>query len=358
MTTARIRRMIAVLLALIAMAPAAATAAERTITITVTVLDPAGDPIENIGVEAVGLFDRDFGLTTSQGIIDLQMDVSDGEPPVGVRLWHGAYHEKTPHESLNNRYIELATTLWAPPLFLVQPHPGLDQYALTIQAEPAVRMTLAPVDDQGQPIPAGAFIWTSLDDGNAALAGESITLPGVRRGHPSKIIITRTRPGFRGEHHIYELSAATTVADADLGAIAIPALARDASLHLTVAGARDAYTHIGFPLDYAVALVSADFDVILTFPLNDAGVALHDENSPPIPVPSGTWWIVPGAVTPDLTMAVYDALRAGGAGALDAAAVPKVTLAPGETATISINAPETRDAIYAATGGPPAPDAP
>jgi hypothetical protein len=98
-----------------------------------------------------------------------------------------------------------------------------------------------------------------------------------------------------------------------------------------------------------VFLVNADGSAILEYGAEDDGDIVEGlpGSSTTLPIPAGTWYLVPGLFDAelDLPLRAFDLVRSGQTNLVPN--WPTITVAPGETATATVHAAELDAAIRA-----------
>lgn len=168
-------------------------------------------------------------------------------------------------------------------------------------------------------------------------------ITGIEKGAPAEIFVTVgavTLP--------VRLNAVQTMDNVDLGDVQSPPEEGDAVAKLTLdhAGWTSHFLEVSAP---GISLISNDGQHILSFSGDQQGRALAHQ-SPLLPLPPGTYYLVPGVFTPDrpVHLAALDLVRSGQAA--DVEGWPKLVAVSGQTVDLTINAAAVDQIITQAAG--------
>lgn len=177
----------------------------------------------------------------------------------------------------------------------------------------------------------------------------------VRKHAPAELWIA----GEPTQLHSVRLTAAQTAGDIDLGNVVITEAIPNATLKLTMNNNRGLHLASKLHLGNDLAVISADGTYMFLFGVRNNGrVHWPDQNSKAVydlPVPAGTYYIAPGSLETRPFLALLESIRTNRHAQLDAAGVPKVTVAAGQTKSLAFDAHAAVAAIIQ-VGGDLAPD--
>lgn len=323
-----------------------ACASAGTINVTINVETEHGVPLESAPVEVYAPTDLAFAMTDAKGMATVSLDVEEGATTVSAWLHNGTrtHHSLDPTTQTNaiNRFTDY-TTAYAFERVVEEPIDQVDQSAaVTLTGYDVVKVTGQITRAQQEPDEVYPVWVRGQQFVGLGKVQEPFEYPVLRRGVAAELFINNA-PLI----HSVALTAAQTQGDIDLGAIALPSLAEDSPLNLTMHN-----TQIMGPgvdsLDDGVTLVKSDGQLILCYTKDESGKVVYpwfasEDNVPSIP--AGDYYVAPGLYNGKLQLMLLDLVRQNAYAILDAHSVPKVT-AGGPAVTV--NAQEAMDAILAA----------
>jgi hypothetical protein len=323
----------------------------ESLSVTVRVLDHAGQPVKDIevlvghSVEAQGPVGSGQTDDAGNAVIVLPRAVAQTSLCVILSDGIGAI-DGGAQIARNKAYWSLIkANAWDSPQWFPL-EAGVAERTVTVAMRPAIsvrgRMTgpVTPGSGKGfvirrnaeQPAPADRHT-------------REFRLYGVPRGEPTELL-------FFGDYacvHWISLTAEQTAADLDLGEISTGCGTRDAIARITF-DSTNWTSRASVDLIPGVTLIRSDGSKIMNFVSNANGIVETDipgSSSPDLPIPSGTWYLVPGVFNPavDLSLRAFDLVRSGQTHLVPD--WPTITVALGETETATAHAAALDAAIRA-----------
>ena len=330
----------------------AACADPRPITVTITASDPDGNPIPDMPLHCLTNTGAAFGITDINGHLQLVLEAREDESQLVTQLWDGAmYNTLTISERIlsEERFEELRNQYCYKHVYLTPIEVGTDQYSVTMQADPAIRIRGRLVSAQGEPIAgaigaANAIAYDSVGEGDEGV----FEFGGVRKA-ASGLILAQ----YSTQVHFIEISAAQTIDDLDLGDIVLVDATADVSARVTMQNRSDLFDATGVGIALAMSFISTDGSMVFGFPADLEGNVLRElfYVLPPLPLlPPGEYYAVPGLISSQSGMALYLSIRAGRQAMLDAAGVPKFTAISGQEVSLTIDARAAYEAVVQVGG--------
>jgi len=338
--------------AILALAMACGRTLASGVTVNVSVTTDAGVPLANAPVAVRSPSDAQFAFTDGAGKAAVTLNILPTDDQINAYLYKGTRFDMTPEQRIlaAEKYADYTRTFSFQTEYAVDIVPGRAQYDIAMIGHDAIAVTCRVTNQPQFPTQVTAEVRGVASVGMFP-PGEPFTLHGVRKGAAAELFF-----GMEGAViHSVRLSAQQTLADIDLGDVAIPSPAGTAVVDLTAENFLNQWTRGGMePLGRYVTLIRADGGLILAYPINRSNgkvVADVDTVQPMVPpsLPPGTYYISPGIFGGRLQLRLLDALRAGQQAALDAHNVPKVTAVADQTVTLTFDAAQARDNIMAAT---------
>lgn len=326
------------------------------ITVIVQVLDPQQQPVAEAPVEVVSFVQPRFAMTGPDGKATITLLRGDQDQTVTVRITNGGFAPVIPPELRSqaaDRYKFLYETYAVPGCFIV-PVTGTE-VSHTITLGEAVRVSGRLVNPSGASI-ASAVGVRGLHSLDMVMPPEDgVFAVNVRKNAPAELWIA----GESIQLHSVRLTATQTAEDVDLGNIVITEAVPNATLKLTMNNNQGLHLASKMLLGDSLALISADSSRMFLFDVrNDGSVHWPGENyqaNYDLPVPAGTYYIAPGSLDNRPFLALLESIRANRHAQLDAAGIPKVTVAAGQTESLAFDAHAAVAAIIQ-VGGDLAPD--
>lgn len=255
-------------------------------------------------------------------------------------------------------FWEFTKRLWTPEQLAIQIEPGIAEYSRSVTAERAVKVRGLFVNEQGKRL--SSFVMRQ-GHSNLMLTTRVTTAGfaalGVRANHPTWIAY-----GLDGDEgcecFVRYFTADELSTDLSLGVVSVPPSGVDARADILVAN-NDAipagpatggneFQLAGFPY---LCAISEDASRISVFELVDNRTRhkVDDEGGAELGyLKAGPRFLVPGL--PDVSLhadKVLRLLRAGRANDLIAAGVPRISPAPGDTVTMTVDALDVVNRINA-----------
>ncbi|TVQ32879.1 MAG: hypothetical protein EA376_04330 [Phycisphaeraceae bacterium] len=320
----------------------------QSVTISVTVRDSQGAPLPSVPLDVGILSDGKLVQSGLDGTAVAQIDVDKGETFITARLSSGAYYDLSDEQrwlfiSSYQQYVENYAFKHR---YLEALRPGQTEYHIDITAHDSISATLAPILGGQWRAAAAAFVrggaW-----GEYFPSTKPFVVRGLKKGAPGQVFIQTENMQI----HVIDLTAAQTAADIDLGIVAVDMATEQSELHLNVADVADLWGPEHTLLDYQVALIRDDAEVIYTFPLHPEESWAYTRIAGGIvarpTIAEGTYYLSPGVFGHPLALRVFDHVRAGNLALLDALNVPKITVVADEQTNATLDAPAAKAAILA-----------
>ncbi len=320
--------------------------------VSLVVLTSSGEPVA--GIEIIAGHSRGLaavaaiGATDANGHVDFVLSRPTEDVKLGIILSDGVAQNSSAVQSAERyeAYWALAReNAWK----AVEWYPiaaNSEVASLTLRLQPAVSVSGA----SSTPTQAGCGNgWVQRRESELPAhfdgASRAFELLGVPRAQSTELFFVDDCACVSW----VGLTAAQTEANLDLGNVNTGCGIRDASAIIQFVNT-DWPPPASDSMVAGVALIRADGAKILNFVAEPDGSVVTDypgASSTTLPIPAGTWYLVPGLFDPseDLPLRAFDLVRSG-----QTALVPNwptITVAPGETATATVHAAELDAAIRA-----------
>jgi hypothetical protein len=325
----------------------------ETVQLTITVKTSAGVGIPDAPMEAMSDVQSRFQMTDATGQATFTIVKVTDENTITVRLTHGGFTPLVPPElraTATQQYYAVRNAHAFKPCYLVTLK-GTSPFAADIVTKPAVTVSGRILDGGGQPrssalAPRSSNTFYSIADSELGV----FSLGGVTRGEPGELWIS----GDLTQAHVVPLTAEQLQTDLNIGDLIIADTIRDATLELQMSNTSAIVVPSKIDIQRELCLVATDDAELHTLGARDDGeVFITDLANQPltaIPIPAGTYYIVPGSFGRVSCFALLESIRAGRQALLDAAGVPKVTVTAGQTVSFEFDAQAALDAVMAVGG--------
>jgi hypothetical protein len=330
--------------------------AQTTATVTVDVHREDGSPLPEAPIEVASGTETRFALADASGHASFQLIINDGNgDEIVARLWDGSRYNLDPDQVsvADARFAEYTSGYFLQNIYTLPIQVGQVAYNFTITGYPAVTAR-GTVTVPGPSHERHAMAWIRGGAWNGSLPfGEAIEIHGIRRGAPAEIFVKRDDPRTMS----VRLTAVQTITDVNIGELSMPDyVVGTAQVDVTTQGGSNVWGPGSTPLWRSVTLIRTDGGTILTYLVNPADNKVVERLQTVQPrvsphIPAGTYYVVPGTFGTGISLMVLDRIRAGTMEVLDAHSVPKVVAVDDQTATLTLDVVQARDAIVAAGGG-------
>jgi hypothetical protein len=320
----------------------------ETVQLTVTVKTPTDEPIENAPVEIGSSIQSKFALTNALGQAAFTVDKNTDEETLVYRLSDGLYSSMVPpaqKDLATSQYHAIVTTYAVKSCYIAELQ-GAGPYAVDLTTEEAVKVTGRIVDGSGQP-KTGAVAVRSSTAYDVVFPNESgqFTLEGVVKGEDDELWIA----GDRNRMQYVTMTATQLQSDYAIGDIVVMDVTYDAHVNMQMTNTLAMRSLSKISMRYDVTLVSASDSSLFVYGVDRAGVAYtsdaNGDKTTTLPIPSGTYYIVPSGFGHQPSWALLESVRAGRHAQLQAAGVPSITVAAGATESLAFDATAAYDAV-------------
>lgn len=217
-------------------------------------------------------------------------------------------------------------------------------YSATVELVPAVSIRGRAVSSGGAGT-ASYNVQRVGDKGSLrAQRGDQFEIRGVRKSAAGSLFFSDFN---KHEVFIVPLSASQTAADSDIGAITLSPSTLDSSVHVTMTNVDQVQKDEVLERSY-VTLLSVDGVRAFQLRLGEGGVArwgLPSDTADPKVAP-GRYLVIPGyCARSEVVQKALRLIRAGRLADIDAASVPSITAATGQTASVTVSAVQARSAL-------------
>jgi len=323
----------------------------ETVTVNVQVFGPDGSAIENAPVEVGTHVQSGFAMTDGNGEGTIEVLKGPNEDTVIVRITHGGFTPLVPPELRQQaitRFHELQEQYAVPTYDIVSVTGPQIEHNITFNQPAQVSGRL--IDENGSSLASSVAVRGLNSFGIVMPAEDGHFAVNVVKNAPAEIWIA----GETTQLHSVTLTAQQTASDIDLGDITVDDLTTDANVVLTMNNAQSLHLESKIKLSDSLGLVSADGEALFLFDVKGDGKAYWTNSSgdpvDTLSIHAGTYYIAPGSLGNRPFLALLESVRDGRQPQLDAAGVPKITVAPGETVNYAFDGQTAVDAIIAVGG--------